>query len=279
MDLLYLVLFFVIIAAVVIIFILCSKYEKEKNATVVAHSAKIKALEDLNQKTKFHKVQSCIEIRRHYEKKWQYNKLEPAYLMSSVVRENMDKYALYIEKIRENRQTKIVYDKSVDEISSLENHIDYETIGMTEKSFRKREEKIFKQTILPQYTDCTITVLMSYSSPQGKVNLSKRGEYNFNQLVTSFDSISRSKLDYATYQALAAVERSKVTDSLRYDIMRRDRFRCVICGASANEGVRLHVDHVVPIAKGGKSDPNNLRTLCERCNIGKSDKLETNIEI
>ncbi|MBP3922045.1 MAG: topoisomerase DNA-binding C4 zinc finger domain-containing protein [Ruminiclostridium sp.] len=35
------------------------------------------------------------------------------------------------------------------------------------------------------------------------------------------------------------------------------------------------MDHIVPVSKGGKSIPSNLRTLCERCNIGKSDKIET----
>jgi hypothetical protein len=67
----------------------------------------------------------------------------------------------------------------------------------------------------------------------------------------------------------------KVSDALRYDILRRDNFTCVICGASQKLGVRLHVDHIVPVSKGGKSVASNLRTLCERCNVGKSDKMET----
>jgi hypothetical protein len=59
-----------------------------------------------------------------------------------------------------------------------------------------------------------------------------------------------------------AVENSKREDrhqirlGLRYDVLRRDRFRCVACGAS------------------GKTVTTNLRTLCESCNLGKSSKLE-----
>lgn len=70
------------------------------------------------------------------------------------------------------------------------------------------------------------------------------------------------------------VERAKLSASLRYDILKRDGFRCQICGATIKDGVKLHVDHIFPVSKGGKTEPNNLRTLCDKCNLGKSDKIE-----
>jgi 5-methylcytosine-specific restriction endonuclease McrA len=73
------------------------------------------------------------------------------------------------------------------------------------------------------------------------------------------------------------LERSKMTDSLRYDILRRDEYRCCICGVCASEGAKLHVDHIMPIAKGGKTVPDNLQTLCDRCNLGKSDKFDDKV--
>ena len=36
--------------------------------------------------------------------------------------------------------------------------------------------------------------------------------------------------------------------------------------------VGLHIDHIIPIAKGGKSVPNNLRVLCSKCNGAKGSK-------
>lgn len=57
---------------------------------------------------------------------------------------------------------------------------------------------------------------------------------------------------------------------LRYEILRRDGFRCRACGASPSENpVELHVDHVTPVALGGSDDPSNLQTLCQACNLGK----------
>jgi len=69
-------------------------------------------------------------------------------------------------------------------------------------------------------------------------------------------------------------ERNKMTAGLRYDILKRDKFRCQICGRSAEDGVKLHVDHIIPISKGGLTEWNNLRTLCQDCNLGKSNKIE-----
>jgi len=72
-----------------------------------------------------------------------------------------------------------------------------------------------------------------------------------------------------------AEQRRLMSDSLRYEVLRRDGFRCQICGATANDGVKLHVDHIFPVSKGGKTELSNLRTLCERCNMGKRDKIES----
>ena len=63
---------------------------------------------------------------------------------------------------------------------------------------------------------------------------------------------------------------------LRYAVLKRDRFRCVICGRSpaTRLGVNLHVDHIVAWANGGKTVIENLRSTCEDCNRGKGSKRE-----
>jgi|APSaa5957512576_1039674.scaffolds.fasta_scaffold18479_2 5-methylcytosine-specific restriction endonuclease McrA len=62
--------------------------------------------------------------------------------------------------------------------------------------------------------------------------------------------------------------------SLRYDILKRDNFRCVKCGASPalTPGTQLHIDHKIPWSKGGETEEANLQTLCSDCNLGKSNK-------
>jgi hypothetical protein len=56
---------------------------------------------------------------------------------------------------------------------------------------------------------------------------------------------------------------------LRYEILRRDGHACRYCGAQAPH-VQLVVDHVHPVALGGKDAPENLVTACADCNAGKS---------
>ena len=60
---------------------------------------------------------------------------------------------------------------------------------------------------------------------------------------------------------------------MRFRVMQRDNFKCCICGASPSSqpNVTLHIDHIIPCAKGGVASRDNLQTLCSRCNLGKSD--------
>lgn len=62
---------------------------------------------------------------------------------------------------------------------------------------------------------------------------------------------------------------AKVSKRLRFEILRRDQFKCRYCGTVAAER-ELRVDHVIPEALGGSSDPSNLAAACEPCNTGKT---------
>jgi hypothetical protein len=61
----------------------------------------------------------------------------------------------------------------------------------------------------------------------------------------------------------------------RFRVMKRDNFVCRACGASPalQPGVSLHVDHVKAWSLGGETIEENLQTLCETCNLGKSNVL------
>lgn len=82
----------------------------------------------------------------------------------------------------------------------------------------------------------------------------------------------KRRLEYQDRRMANDAEHAKVTRAIRYDVLRRDNFRCVRCGRGKEDGVKLHVDHIVPVSRGGKSVMDNLQTLCEDCNYGKGNK-------
>jgi len=47
--------------------------------------------------------------------------------------------------------------------------------------------------------------------------------------------------------------------------------KCWWCGKTV--GQKYHVDHIVPLARGGSNKPNNICISCPRCNLSKQDKL------
>lgn len=73
-------------------------------------------------------------------------------------------------------------------------------------------------------------------------------------------------------------ERKAVSKKIRFEVFKRDSFRCQYCGRSAPD-VILEVDHIIPVAEGGKNDVMNLITSCRDCNRGKGKKLLTDDEI
>lgn len=55
---------------------------------------------------------------------------------------------------------------------------------------------------------------------------------------------------------------------LRFEILRRDGYRCRYCGVTSGD-TALVVDHVLPESLGGATEAANLVTACAPCNSGK----------
>lgn len=64
---------------------------------------------------------------------------------------------------------------------------------------------------------------------------------------------------------------------LRYRALVLHGGACQCCGATAKDGVRLHVDHIKPrsLWPSLELQITNLQVLCESCNLGKSNKDAT----
>jgi len=69
--------------------------------------------------------------------------------------------------------------------------------------------------------------------------------------------------------------RETIPLNVRWKILKKDNYTCVKCGQSPakNNDIELEIDHILPVAKGGTNDIENLQTLCRNCNQGKKDKM------
>lgn len=63
-----------------------------------------------------------------------------------------------------------------------------------------------------------------------------------------------------------------ISKSVRWDVLRRDKFTCQYCGHKA-PFVELQIDHVNPHSNGGSLEYTNLITSCASCNSGKKCKV------
>lgn len=68
-----------------------------------------------------------------------------------------------------------------------------------------------------------------------------------------------------------ATKRKNLSKKTRFEVFKRDSFKCQYCGATAPEAV-LVVDHIDPISKDGADEMINYITACQPCNAGKSDR-------
>lgn len=64
----------------------------------------------------------------------------------------------------------------------------------------------------------------------------------------------------------------------RWNVLQRDGFRCQYCGFTGAD-TELHVDHILPVSRGGTDHVSNLITACKPCNLGKFTDIGHTLEI
>ena len=67
-----------------------------------------------------------------------------------------------------------------------------------------------------------------------------------------------------------------VSGSIRYEVLKGAKYRCELCGISADVKA-LEVDHIIPKNRGGKDDISNFQALCYSCNAAKRDRDDADL--
>ena len=134
------------------------------------------------------------------------------------------------------------------------------------KEYEDVENSLLDSIRLVVPLDFSFTYKWVYDSPGRRAHQEDSHTYSPNDIKAILDNLDKSNGN----GSFSDEQRRLMTPSLRYRVLKRDGFKCVRCGRSPEEdGVKLEVDHIIPIAKGGKTEESNLQTLCRDCNRGK----------
>lgn len=147
------------------------------------------------------------------------------------------------------------------------------------KEHRKKQyrhmvsKKPFKFVMTKQQTRYRQKNYRRYSYKKSVVVDSER--FTFDYLVSRHDELERLTENTCTLkQFYSNKQRGLMKAPLKQLIAERDNYTCQICGKYMPDGVGLQIDHIVPVSRGGKSVPSNLRVLCSKCNEKKGNKLD-----
>jgi 5-methylcytosine-specific restriction endonuclease McrA len=256
-------------------FVSCrEKKEEEKRALVRFSSKYYNDVVQLNNSTFFHRlrgIQRSFTITAH--SKAQYENIDIASEIIEYLEEHYDQISAMLPAIDENIKIRSGYYYDLGRLHSSASPEECRTLGIRFEEYMDIEDELVDEIMLNIPTHFELVCYVQYTSPQGRNHYSRSQVYTTQQIKAALIQIDNKRQYRQTEEFRRKTERAKVTPSLRYSVLQRDGFRCVICGRSAQDNISLEVDHIVPISKGGQTEYANLQTLCMDCNRGKSNKM------
>lgn len=257
------------ILPIVVYFLVIKNVIKKENMEVTNVSLKIQKLIELNGSYDFKKISKIKHsiIEREYSRK-SLDRVTASSVIKYHIENNIDLIRTDIENAIYNINLLEEYNKDVDKISTIESN---NASKYSLKKFQKIENRVYNN-LIHKKEDFLITLELEvyYRSNGGNVNDCRRGKFTFNNLVDVYNEWKNGN----KFEETKKQERKIMNDDIRYNVLKRDNYACQICGVTAKDGAKLHVDHIVPVSKGGKTVMSNLQTLCDRCNLGKSNKID-----
>ena len=240
---------------IVVWIIYCKSYDKKMSEAEKFGKA-YKMLEILNDKYKFREFRGdrsrtyrrCTNPQKYDNKKFAFS-----CFVKDVVLPNISIFEDYLQDVEYNKQLFPQYAREFERLLLYANN--------------SAEKKLCEQRKATPLLEASFTVELYYTY----FDQCKIAKYSYDAIGIQ-KAIEEAKM-IEVNKLLMQRERLIMSDSLRFQVLKRDNYTCQICGKQAKDGVQLEVDHIIPIAKGGKTVIDNLQTLCKQCNRGKRDSI------
>lgn len=261
--------------AIVMLILVCKRvllyyHELQEDYRMVVRetSARCLALEKLNAEYTFRKVEETTFFTARLDTKAKFDRFQLyEFFLDSIAQEQAR-----VEQNRIGAETNLrLYSDYMTRVKLLP--------GSSEKSvaraesvpfakYNRYEEERFRELLQKPVCHYRVICIKRYSSPQGRNQYKSDKVYTVTDIEQGYREISRRQQEKCERERSVEYQRSLVTPKVRYMVLQRDHFRCVLCGRGAS-AAELEVDHIKPVSRGGTSDMTNLRTLCRDCNRGK----------
>lgn len=266
------IILILIIAIVICIVVLKVNNKKYKNF-VLSHSISIKKIKELNSKYQFKTIKK-YELVNSYDNQNFYNEISPrdylvyqlVYMKKEVQAEikntlyNFNNIDFYLDDIKENIKV---------------GKYDTDPLLKNNNKLLRTENKLLNKLILKPTVKFKMDVILYLTNINGNIKTRKNNTFYEEEIENIIFNLGDKTDNYYNnkeiWDSICKVERGKVSNRMRFAIYKRDNYRCQKCGRKSDD---LEVDHIFPIAKGGKTTFDNLQTLCQKCNKLKSDTIE-----
>lgn len=269
-----LVLFLIFLASVVVflsIFLPCYLVYKKHRNFVEEHSEALKQLNEINKKYRFYDIKN-YDVAHSYDNNDFYPGISCFDYLIYKLNYEQKQIISTLDNTYSNRLLNVRYEHELKEKIVLEKY-DADPGNLNLERLNKIEKDLVDEAKQKPTLALSITVILRRTDINGSFKESKRQTFNEKEIENAINRIQNKRgtyfADEGVWQSICRVERGKVSNRMRFALLQRDHERCRMCGSRRD----LEIDHIIPIAKGGKSTYDNLQVLCHRCNVKKGSKI------
>lgn len=190
----------------------------------------------------------------------------------------IEKYCIANNDLDVFKYTQLSYNKYIDILNIKLSHYKHFMKKRLQQYNARLVEAGFEngfQYIFIFYKSITKYVQHNYQKTAYKENMIQEKVYlSKEELINIFNGLEENNYELTTKESHTKKQRNLMTTELRTQILERDNYTCQKCGNSIYKepNLLLEIDHIIPVAKGGKTCPSNLQTLCWKCNRTKGTK-------
>lgn len=264
------IIFLCVVGLLIAVFFIVKEIYKR---FAIKYSVRLKKLDEINCKFTFYPFVSN-DLSHTYDNEKFFDNISEEDYLTYQLQFISSKVIEQIKLMEFNKDYYVKYKAEVDKLTTVS--YEKESKIIIWKFMNMLEEQEFEKRKKKPCIDYSIRVVLSLSKINGQIYKRKQYTFNSKQIQSIMNRLKNKKgkfyNDRGIWDSICRVERGKVSNKMRFAVYQRDGYRCKYCGKTQNRAL-LEVDHIYPIAKGGKTTFDNLQTLCHNCNVKKGSDV------